>query len=120
MVARSARSRPVRVRSARRPGDRQPCCIRACQSGLAARGIMYGLIGIIAVQIALGSTHIGEADRSGAVRLVAATPFGSVMLWLLVIGFTGLTLWRCPKLPTARQGPAGTRLGSASLTSPRH
>ena len=27
-------------------------------------------------------------------RLVAQTAFGSVILWLLVIGFAGMTLWR--------------------------
>jgi hypothetical protein len=54
---------------------------------------MYVLIGIIAVQIAVGSSR-QQADRTGAVRLVAATPFGSVLLWLLAIGFVGLALWQ--------------------------
>ena len=34
------------------------------------------------------------AGRSGALRLVASTPFGTVVLWLLVIGFAGMALWR--------------------------
>jgi hypothetical protein len=63
------------------------------KGGLAARGLMYVLIGFIAVQIAVGSSH-QQADRDGAVRLVAQTPFGSVVLWLLVVGFAGMTLWR--------------------------
>jgi hypothetical protein len=63
------------------------------RAGLAARGVLYIVIGIIAVQVALGSSH-RQADRAGAVRLVAATPFGSFLLWLLVIGFAGLMLWQ--------------------------
>lgn len=63
------------------------------RAGLAARGVMYILIGVIAVQIAFGSSR-QQADRTGAVRLVAATPFGSVLLWLLAIGFCGLMLWQ--------------------------
>jgi hypothetical protein len=80
------------------------------RAGLAARGVMYGLIGIIAVQIALGSTH-RQADKSGAVRLVAATPFGSVILWLLVIGFAGLTLWRLSEAAYGAPGPGGHKAG---------
>ena len=80
------------------------------RTGLAARGIMYGLIGIIAVQIALGSTH-RQADRSGAVRLVAATPFGVLILWLLVIGFIGLTLWRLSEAAWGAPGHDGHKTG---------
>jgi hypothetical protein len=61
--------------------------------GLTARGVMYVLIGIIAVQIALEGSR-QQADRTGAVRLVTQTSFGSTALWLLVIGFAGMTLWR--------------------------
>jgi hypothetical protein len=63
------------------------------RGGLAARGAMYVLVGIVAVQIAVTGSH-QQADRTGAVRLVAHTPFGSVVLWLLVAGFAGMTLWR--------------------------
>jgi len=63
------------------------------RAGLAARGLMYVLVGIIAIQIAVDGSQ-QQADRVGAVRLVAQTALGSVILWLLVIGFAGMTLWR--------------------------
>jgi hypothetical protein len=63
------------------------------RAGLAARGLMYVLVGVIAIEIAIKGSH-QQADRTGAVRLVAHTAFGSVILWLLVIGFAGMTLWR--------------------------
>jgi hypothetical protein len=78
---------------ASRPAARGPVVSALARAGLAARGLMYVLIGVIAVQIALGSSR-QQADRTGAVRLVAATPFGGLVLWLLAIGFTGLTLWQ--------------------------
>ena len=83
--------------------------------GFVARGIMYVLIGWIALQIAFG--HSGQqADRSGALRLVAKTPFGSVTLWVLVIGFTGMALWRLSEAIWGAAGPDGhkatARLGS--------
>ncbi len=110
MVARSARRRPARIRSAGRQAGHSSAMSVLARAGLAARGIMYGLIGIIAVQIALGSTH-QQADRSGAVRLVAATPFGSVILWLLVIGFIGLTLWRLSEAAWGAPGTGGHKAG---------
>ncbi len=76
------------------------------RAGLFARGVLYALIGMIAIQIALGSTG-RQADSSGAVRLAAATPFGSVILWLLVVGFAGLTLWRLSEAIWGAAGPDG-------------
>lgn len=78
------------------------------RTGLLARGVMYGLIGVIAVQIALGDAH-QQADRSGALRLVAATQFGEVMLWLLAIGFASLTLWRLSEAAFGAAGPGGQK-----------
>jgi Domain of Unknown Function (DUF1206) len=85
------------------------------RAGLAARGVIYVLIGIIAVQIAVTGSR-QQADRDGAVRLVAKTPFGSLLLWLLVIGFAGMTLWRLSEAiwGTNEQGghKAGMRLAN--------
>ena len=74
------------------------------RAGLAARGIMYGIIGWIAVEIAFG--HSGQqADRTGALHSISSTPVGGVLLWLLVIGFIGMALWR---LSEALYGAPGT------------
>jgi Domain of Unknown Function (DUF1206) len=63
------------------------------RAGLVARGVMYVLIGWIAVQIAVGHSR-QQADRAGALHAVAATPVGGIVLWLLVAGFIGMALWR--------------------------
>jgi Domain of Unknown Function (DUF1206) len=79
-------------RTARRSASGRGMALLA-RAGLVARGLMYVLVGVIAVEIAVKGSH-QQADRTGAVRLVAHTAFGSVVLWLLVIGFAGMTLWR--------------------------
>jgi hypothetical protein len=76
------------------------------RAGLTARGVMYIVIGIIAVQIAIDGTH-QQADRAGALRLVAATPFGAAALWLLVAGFAAMTLWRLAEAAWGEALPDG-------------
>jgi len=63
------------------------------RAGLAARGVMYVIIGWIAVQVAFDHSR-QQADRTGALHTVGATPVGGVLLWLLVTGFVGMAL-RC-------------------------
>ncbi|WP_078651298.1 DUF1206 domain-containing protein [Streptomyces xylophagus] len=63
------------------------------RAGFVARGVVYVLVGALALQIAFGGGG-READRQGALQQVAAQPFGKVMLWLLVVGFGCMTIWR--------------------------
>jgi hypothetical protein len=78
------------------------------RAGLSARGIIYILIGWVAVLIALGrSSH--EADQQGALQLLAGKPYGAVSLWLLGIGFAAYALWR---LSEAAFGVTGDRSGA--------
>lgn len=91
-----------------RQAGRSPVMTMLARTGLAARGVMYIIIGAIAVQVALD--HSGrQADRAGALRLVARTPFGAVALWLLAIGFTGMALWRLSQAIWGAGGPDGSK-----------
>jgi hypothetical protein len=76
---------------------------------------MYLLIGVLAVQIAFGSSG-KQADTSGALRAVAMHPGGIVVLWLLAVGFAGLAIWRFAEVVYGQAGPGGRkaakRLGS--------
>jgi hypothetical protein len=58
-----------------------------------ARGVVYVLIGVLAVAVALGRAH-GEMDRQGALRQVASRPLGALLLWALAVGFGCMALWR--------------------------
>ncbi|GGY34380.1 DUF1206 domain-containing protein [Streptomyces djakartensis] len=65
----------------------------AARAGFAARGVIYLLVGALALQIAFGDTH-EQADRGGALAELSQKPFGAVLLWALGIGLAGMALWR--------------------------
>lgn len=104
---------PRTRRRARRASD-SPAAHGLARAGLAARGIIYVLIGWVAVLVALG--HGGhEADQQGALQLLAGKPYGSVSLWLLGIGFAAYALWRLSEVAYGVAGEgkgAGPRLKS--------
>jgi hypothetical protein len=78
------------------------------RAGLTARGIIYLLIGWVALEVALG--HSGrEADQAGALQLLAAQSYGLISLWLLAAGFAAYAVWR---LSEAALGVTGDRPGA--------
>jgi Domain of Unknown Function (DUF1206) len=105
--ARGRRSVPRRARAGR-GGPAGKGMTWLAKAGLTARGVMYVLIGIIAVQVAIEGSR-QQADRTGAVHLVAQSAFGSVILWLLVIGFAGMTLWRLSEAAWGSPGADGRK-----------
>jgi len=54
---------------------------------------MYIVIGWIALLVAFGKTG-QQADRTGALHELSTKPLGAAALWLLVVGFFGMALWR--------------------------
>ncbi|WP_245651467.1 DUF1206 domain-containing protein [Streptosporangium amethystogenes] len=85
--------------------------------GLACRGVLYGLIGFLALQIAFGGGSGGkEADKTGAIETVAEQPFGMALLWLMVVGFTALVLWQLSEVVIGR-GQAKDRVEAAARTA---
>jgi hypothetical protein len=108
----SSPSRRMSV-SARRASDSRPAQWLA-RLGLTARGVLYILIGVVAILVAIGQgSH--EADQSGALQLLASQPYGLVALWLLFIGFVGYALWRLSEAifgVTGEGNGAGPRLKS--------
>jgi hypothetical protein len=73
--------------------------------GFVARGAIYLLIGFIALEIAFGKG--GQADRGGALAQIATKSYGTFVLWLLVVGFAGLALWRFSEAAFGAVGPDG-------------
>ncbi|MEO3872772.1 DUF1206 domain-containing protein [Nonomuraea sp. B12E4] len=78
---------------AARRAVKSPAMDRLARVGLVCRGVLYGLIGVLAIQIAFGGGG-QEADKSGAIGTVAALPFGSVLLWVMTAGFAALIVWQ--------------------------
>ncbi|GAA3206942.1 DUF1206 domain-containing protein [Actinocorallia longicatena] len=76
------------------------------RAGLVTHGVIYLLIGWLALQIGLGRGR-AEADKKGALQTVVDNPGGTVMLWLLVVGFAGMVLWRCSEALYGEPVPDG-------------
>ncbi len=62
------------------------------RAGFVAEGVVFVLIGILALQVAMGGQE--KTDHHGALSKVAEQPFGSAVLWAMVLGFLGYALWR--------------------------
>lgn len=61
--------------------------------GYAVKGVVYGLIGVLAVMAALGSGGQTSGSR-GVLRTIASAPFGQVLIGLVALGLFGYALWR--------------------------
>lgn len=63
------------------------------RAGLVARGVVYGVVGILALKLALGDG--GRAtNQQGALKTIAGQSFGELLLILMAVGLAGYSLWR--------------------------
>jgi hypothetical protein len=101
------------TRAARLASD-SPVIHFLARAGLTARGVIYLLVGWVALLVALGQSS-READQQGALQLLAGKPYGLVSLWLIGIGFAAYALWRLSEAALGVIGAppgAGPRLKS--------
>ncbi|MET9452265.1 DUF1206 domain-containing protein [Streptomyces cinerochromogenes] len=83
----------------------------AARAGFAARGLIYVLVAVIALQIAFGGDSGGsQADRGGALGQLARQPFGAAMLWVVGIALAGMAVWRLSEAVFGAAGPDGSKL----------
>lgn len=70
-----------------------PWVERIARFGLVAQGVSFGLVAVLAIEVALG--HGGKAtDREGALRTIADGSIGRVIVIALAVGFGAYALWR--------------------------
>ena len=70
--------------------------------GLVAQGVSYGLVAVLAIELALGQG--GKAtDREGALRTIAHDPLGRLIVIALAAGFGCYTLWRLTEAVLGRK-----------------
>jgi hypothetical protein len=101
---------------------------RLARVGFAARGTTYLLMGWIALQLGLGHHPKTQANQRGAFQELAQQSYGSLLLWLMVIGLAAYALFRAtnaiwgergessgPKKWAMRVGSAGRAVAYAVL-----
>ncbi len=80
-------------RQAAARAERSPWLERAARLGYAARGLLYAVIGITALEVALGRGGQTQGT-TGALRSLAGEPFGYALLVAVAVGLAGYALWR--------------------------
>jgi uncharacterized membrane protein YidH (DUF202 family) len=82
----------VSVGALRRFGNRD-WVERLGRLGLATKGVSFGIVGVLAVLVALGAGG-APADREGALRLLSKQWYGVILLVALGLGFGAYAAWR--------------------------
>lgn len=85
-LRKAANSRPVEV---------------LARVGYAVNGVLHGLIGGLAIAVALGAGR--DADQSGALTALTSTRFGAALLWVVVVGLGALGLWQLLQTALVRE-----------------
>lgn len=106
------------VESAARAALRNPWVEPLARAGYAARGAVYSLIGLLAMQTAFGS-RAHATDTRGVLQTVAEK--STALLWLLALGLFGYALWRVVQgvLDTENKGtePKGLAVRAGQVIS---
>src|SRR5205823_5514195 len=92
----SQTTKPAPVRHAQAGGEkvaRSDAFEWLARAGFVARGLIYGIIGILAIKLAVGAGG-KTASQQGALKTIAQQPFGRVLLILVAIGLAGYAFWR--------------------------
>jgi len=71
------------------------------RAGLGARGVVYAIVGVLALELALGEG--GKAtNQQGALKTIADRPYGKALLILVAIGLAGYAIWRLVRAARGR------------------
>ncbi|KQV25081.1 MULTISPECIES: DUF1206 domain-containing protein [unclassified Microcella] len=83
----------MRARAVREVRGSRPFQL-AARAGFATNGLLHVLMGFLALGVATGAGTGGrDADPSGALTAIAATPGGIILIWVLAAGLVALALW---------------------------
>ena len=71
-----------------------PWVERMARFGYAAKGVVYVIMGVLAVLAAVEAGGGSTTDQNGAFQTIEEEPFGQVLLGVLAVGLMGYVLWR--------------------------
>ncbi len=91
-ISHAGRQLESTARAALRHSLRNPWVEPLARLGYAARGAVYALVGILAIQTAFGARGNQQTDTRSALQWVAEQ--STALLWLLALGLFGYALWR--------------------------
>src|ERR671921_2302911 len=67
---------------------------RIARFGYAAKGVVYVVMGVLAVLSAVDAGGGSTTDQNGAFQAIEEAPFGQVLLGVVAFGLTGYVFWR--------------------------
>jgi hypothetical protein len=94
---------------------RSPWTERLGRLGFAAKGVLYGIVALIAIQVAFGGGR--PEDKKGALQAVAEQPHGEILLVILAAGLAGYALWRLVEAAFGPRGEDGAKAAGKRLLS---
>ena len=84
--------------------------------GLAARGLVWVVLGALATQIALGDS--AQADQGGALRAIAERPLGGTLLVVVAAGFAMYALFQLLEAAVGHRDETGhKRTGERAVSA---
>ncbi len=91
LEARAARLRADGEKVARE-ATTSPVVEMLLRLGYVVRGMVYGVIGLLALQVVIGSGG-ALTDPQGAIAAMGRTPLGQVLIYIVLAGLVGYGLW---------------------------
>lgn len=80
------------VKSAAKKAAYNPLMEGLTRIGYAVRGLIYVMMGLLALNVALGKGGT-PASQQGAIQAIGRQPAGLVLLWIILIGLASYALW---------------------------
>ena len=93
MAREQLRGEEVRDKGKQAARPAGPWVERLARVGYIAKGVIYAVIGFLALREAVGAGG-RSTDPSGAIHSIGTQPFGGVMLALLAVGLACYALWK--------------------------
>ena len=88
-------SAPADPRAAGRAATHSRAFEALTRIGFVARGVIYAIIGLLAIQVAVhSSSSSSPSDQRGAMEKIQHQPFGHALLIAVAVGLGGYALWR--------------------------
>ncbi|MFE4217293.1 DUF1206 domain-containing protein [Streptomyces sp. NPDC056844] len=115
----NANALSMNARGRARRASRSRAVDVGARAGFVARGVIYLLVGTLALRIAFSDGGGQQADRGGAIAEIAEKPFGSILLWVLGVALAGMALWRLSEAFFGQAGPDGAKAHKRAVAAAR-